>query len=89
MNDVVLMAVDHHKVHNTLAVINPASRVAVDGGEFADSHGGYRQMMAFARRWRHRRWAVERCHGVGRSLPQRPVAGRESVLYVRAKLALW
>ena len=34
-----------------------------------------------------RRWAVEGCHGAGRSLAQRLVADRETVLDVPAELA--
>lgn len=87
MNDDVLIAVDPHKGHNTLAVIDPGSRVVVEGGEFANNHGGYRDLMVFARRWRCRRWAVEGCHGAGRSLAQRLVADGELVVDVPAKLA--
>jgi transposase len=87
VEDDVLIAVDPHKAHNTLAVTDPSSRVAVDGGEFANTHDGYRQLMVFARRWRVRRWAVEGCHGAGRSLAQRLVADGERVVDVPAKLA--
>ena len=44
-------------------------------------------MVGFARRWGQRRWAVEGCHGAGRSLAQRLVAKGEVVLDVPAKLA--
>ncbi len=43
--------------------------------------------MRFAARWRHRRWAVEGCHGAGRSLAQRLVVDGERVVDVPAKLA--
>ena len=46
-----------------------------------------RSWPAFARRWEQRRWAVEGCHGAGRSLAQRLVADGETVLDVPAKLA--
>src|SRR6266536_2568635 len=36
--------------------------------------------MRFAARWRHRRWAVEGCHGAGRSLAQRLVVDGERVV---------
>lgn len=86
MND-VLIAVDPHKAHNTLAVIDPTTRVVVAEGEFANSRDGYAQMMCFARRWRHRRWAVEGCHGAGRMLGQFLVGCAEPVVDVPAKLA--
>ena len=86
MNDDVMIAVDPHKAHNTLAVMDPVSRVVVDSGEFANSDAGYAEMMRFARRWRCRRWAVEGCHGAGRSLAQRLVVDGEVVVDVPAKL---
>ena len=87
MDDDVLIAVDPHKGHNTLAVIDPVSRGVVDGGEFANTHAGYKQLTSFAHRWRCRRWAVEGCHGAGRSLAQRLIRDGEIVVDVPAKLA--
>lgn len=87
MNDDVLIAVDPHKAHNTLAVIDPGSRAVVAEGEFPTSHDGCKEMMRFARRWAHRRWAVEGCHGAGRWLGQFLVGSSESVVDVPAKLA--
>jgi transposase len=87
VNDDVLIAVDPHKAHNTLAVIDPATKTAVADAEFANSMEGYGQMMRFAKRWRSRRWAVEGCHGAGRSLGQFLVGRQESVVDVPAKLA--
>src|SRR5262249_4594006 len=54
---------------------------------FANTGAGYRQLRGFADRWEQRRWAVEGCHGAGRSLAQRLVADGEPVLDVPAKLA--
>jgi hypothetical protein len=83
----VLIAVDPHKGHNTLVVLDPTSREPVDEAEFANTHTGHREMVRFARRWGERRWAVEGCHGAGRCLAQRLVAKGEVVLGVPAKLA--
>jgi transposase len=87
VNDEVLIAVDPHKAHNTLAVIDPMTRTVVAGAEFANSLDGYGQMMRFARRWCRRHWAVEGCHGAGRALGQFLVASAEPVVDVPAKLA--
>ena len=86
-NEEVLIAVDPHKGHNTLVVLDPVGRRPVEEAEFANTHAGYREMVRFARRWRQRRWAVEGCHGAGRFLAQRLVANGEVVLDVPAKLA--
>jgi transposase len=87
VNDGVLIAVDPHKAHNTLVVLDPATRTPVDEGEFANTDAGYRELMRFARQWQSRRWAVEGCHGAGRSLAQHLVASGEPVVDVPAKLA--
>jgi len=87
MHDDVLVAVDPHKAHNTLMVLDPVSHSAVDEAEFPNTHDGYRDMMRFARRWRQRRWAVEGCHGAGRHVAQHLVTDGEVVLDVPAKLA--
>ena len=83
----VLIGVDPHKASNTLAVMDPASRVVVASRRFVNTASGYEELRSFAEQWANRRWAVEGCHGAGRSLAQRLVAGGETVLDVPAKLA--
>ncbi len=87
MNDVVMIAVDPHKASNTAAVLDPATKTLIESARFANTMDGYAQLTAFAARWAQRRWAVEGCHGAGRSLAQRLVADGEMVLDVPAKLA--
>jgi hypothetical protein len=79
----VPIAVDPRKAHNRLVVLDPVSRPAVEGAEFANTHAGYRQMVRFARRWRERGLAVKGCHGAERYLAQRLVANGEAVLACR------
>ena len=79
MSDGALIAVDPHKAHNTLVVLDPATPMPVEEAEFANSAAGYLELMCFARQWRSRRWAVEGCHGTGRSLAQQLVASSEPV----------
>ena len=87
MSDDVMIAVDPHKASNTAAVLDPVTRTLIESARFANSTDGYEQLTGFARRWEQRRWAVEGCHGAGRSLAQRLVADGEMVLDVPAKLA--
>ena len=74
-------------------VLDPASRAVISEAEFTSSSAGYQELMRFARRWRwqwrwrFRRWAVEGCHGAGRSLAQHFVGVREPVVDVPARLA--
>jgi transposase len=83
----VLIGVDPHKASNTLAVLDPVSRVVVASKRFANTASGYEQLRSFAEQWPDHRWAVEGCHGAGRSLAQRLVGGGEVVFDVPAKLA--
>jgi len=87
MSDDVMIAVDPHKASNTAAVLDPVTRTLIETARFANSDEGYGRLAGFAGRWEHRRWAVEGCHGAGRSLAQRLVADGEHVLDVPAKLA--
>ena len=87
MSDDVLIAVDPHKAGNTAAVLDPVSKTVVEAARFANTIDGYAQLRAFAARWSQRLWAVEGCHGAGRSLAQRLAADGEAVLDVPAKLA--
>jgi transposase len=87
LNDDVMIAVDPHKASNTAAVLDPVSKTLIDSARFPNSAGGYEQLTVFAGRWAQRRWAVEGCHGAGRSLAQRLAADGELVLDVPAKLA--
>ena len=82
-----MIAVDPHKASNTAAVLDPVTKTLIDSARFANSTSGYEQLTAFAARWAQRRWAVEGCHGAGRSLAQRLAADGELVLDVPAKLA--
>jgi transposase len=87
VSDDVMIAVDPHKASNTAAVLDPVSKTVIETARFANSEDGYAQLTAFTGRWAQRRWAVEGCHGAGRSLAQRLVADGEMVLDVPAKLA--
>jgi transposase len=87
MGDDVMIAVDPHKASNTAAVLDPVTRTLIETARFANTDEGYGRLTGFARRREHRRWAVEGCHGAGRSLSQRLAADGEMVLDVPAKLA--
>lgn len=87
MSSDVMIAVDPHKASNTAAVLDPVTKTVIETARFANSTTGYGELVQFASRWPQRRWAVEGCHGAGRSLAQRLVSGGEIVLDVPAKLA--
>lgn len=83
----MLLSVDPHKASATVVVLDPVSRTPIETARFANTVDGYGQLRRFARRWPQRWWAVEGCHGAGRSLAQRLVADGERVVDVPAKLA--
>ena len=80
MGDDVMISVDPHKASNTLVVLDPVTRTVIASSRFANTTPAYRQLREFAGRWERRRWAVEGCHGAGRSLAQRLVGDGELVL---------
>src|SRR4051794_5141697 len=87
MDDDVMISVDPHRASNTAVVLDPVTKVVIASRRFANTTVGYQQLREFSGRWTQRRWAVEGCHGAGRSLAQRLVVDGELVLDVPAKLA--
>jgi transposase len=82
----VIIGVDPHKLSATVEAVDDRERVLAQG-RFGTDRDGYRQMLATARRWSDRVWAVEGCNGIGRHLAQRLVADGEQVVDVPAKLS--
>lgn len=82
----VMISVDPHKRSNTVSVLDGQER-EVDGDRFVNDTAGYKDLLAFARRFDERVWAVEGARGAGRHLAQRLVADGEEVWDVPAKLA--
>jgi transposase len=84
--DSVVIGADPHKHSVTIEIVDGRERV-LHKGRYGTDSDGYRQMLAAARRFEHRRWAVEGCNGIGRHVAQRLVADGETVVDVPAKLA--
>ncbi|WP_324192847.1 IS110 family transposase [Nocardia transvalensis] len=82
----VVIGMDPHKRSATIEVLDRTESV-VDQGRFATDTAGYRDMLAYGRRFRERVWAVEGCNGIGKHLAQRLVADGESVVDVPHKLS--
>ena len=86
MDLVVMIGMDPHKRSVTIEA-RDAREVLRATGTFPASTAGYKAMVAIARQWPRRVWAVEGAQGVGRPIAQRLLAGGEQVLDVPAKLA--
>jgi hypothetical protein len=65
VDDDVMISIDPHKMSNTAAVLDPATKTGVARQRFAHTMAGYRQLRTFSDQWRQRRWAVEGCRGAG------------------------
>src|SRR5215813_11740420 len=77
---------DPHKRSATIEVMDEQETV-LDGGRFCTDAAGYRAMLAFAKRWSDRRWAIEGTNGIGHHIAARLVRDGEQVVDVPAKLS--
>jgi transposase len=82
----VVIACDAHKASVTIAVLDER-RAVVHQQTFATNRDGRRSLLNVAKRWPHRRWAVEGAAGTGAGIAQHLVAAGEQVSDVPAKLA--
>ena len=86
MTDRVIIGVDPHKLSVTFEARDTREMLRATG-RFGTDARGYRLLIAYARQWPERVWAVEGANGIGRPLAQRLLARGERVLDVPAKLA--
>ncbi len=77
----VVIGMDPHKHASTIEVMAADERV-LGGGRFHTARAGYRVMVALARRWPERIWAIEGCQGIGGHLAARLIADSRQVLDV-------
>jgi transposase len=86
MAERVIIGVDPHKLSVTFEA-RDGWEILRATGRFGTDVRGYRLLLAYARQWPERVWAVEGANGIGRPLAQRLLASGERVLDVPAKLA--
>jgi len=84
--DQVIIGVDPHKLSVTIEA-RDSREILRATGRFGTDARSYRQLLAYARQWPGRVWAVEGANGIGRPLAQRLLASGERVVDVPAKLA--
>ena len=82
----VVIGMDPHKRSVTIEVMT-ADESIVGGGRFSTDADGYARLLAYARAWPHRVWAVEGCAGIGKHVADRLVADGEDVVDVPAKMS--
>jgi transposase len=82
----VVIGVDPAKRSHAMAVLDQREE-QLAALQVGNDSAGYRAMLALAKRWKNRVWAVEGAGGVGVQLAQRLVAAGETVLEVPPKLS--
>ncbi len=82
----VIIGMDPHKRSATIEVMT-SDETVVGGGRYGTDVAGYRAMLAEARRWPERTWAIEGCQGIGRHIANRLLAAGEHVVDVPPKLS--
>jgi transposase len=83
----VIIGMDPHKRSATIEVIDERAVVLLAAGRYGTDTAGYAQMLAAARKFADRIWAVEGCNGTGRHLAHRLVPDGEIVFDVPPKLS--
>src|SRR4051812_42963663 len=81
-----MIGVDPAKRSHAMAVLDECEE-QLAALEVGNDSAGYRAMLALAKRWPNRTWAVEGAGGVGVQLAQRLVADGETVIDVPPKLS--
>jgi transposase len=82
----VIIGMDPHKRSATIEVIDEQAKVLA-AGKYGTDKAGYAQMLAAARKFADRVWAVEGCNGIGRHLAHRLVHDGQIVFGVPPKLS--
>jgi len=82
----VIIGMDPHKRSATIEVIDERAKVLA-AGRYGTDTAGYAEMLAAARRFADRVWAVGGCNGIGRHLAHRLVHDGEIVFDVPPKLS--
>ncbi|WP_344952296.1 IS110 family transposase, partial [Terrabacter ginsenosidimutans] len=82
----VVIGMDPHKRSVTIEVMTGDESV-LGGGRFATDVAGFAAMLADARQWPERTWAVAGCNGIGRHVANRLIAAGEQVVDVPPKLS--
>jgi len=82
----VVIGIDPAKRSHAMAVLDQHEE-QLAALQVGNDSAGYRAMLALAKRWKNRVWAVEGAGGVGVQLAQRLVADGETVVDVPPKLS--
>jgi transposase len=82
----VVIGMDPHKRSATIEVMAGDESV-LGGGRYGTGTAGYRVMLAEAKQWPQRVWAIEGCQGIGGHLAHRLLSDGEQVVDVPPRLS--
>jgi transposase len=82
----VIIGMDPHKRSATVEIVDDRGLVLAVG-RYGTDKAGYAQMLAAAREYADRVWAIEGCNGIGKHIAHRLVHDGETVVDVPAKLS--
>jgi transposase len=75
----MVIGIDPHKRQHTAAALEPLTQRQRDSITIEANLAGYRRLLAWAKQWPQRTWAVENARGLGRHLAQWLLARGETV----------
>lgn len=78
----IIIGVDPHKSTHTAAAVDPVTNTDLDSLRIDATLAGYQRMLAWAKQWPQRQWAIENVEGLGHHLAQWLLARGEVVLDV-------
>ena len=84
--DRVVIGMDPHKRSVTIEVM-AGDETVLGGRRFGTDRDGYQALLAYAKQWPQRVWAIEGCQGIGRHVANRLLADGEEVVDVPPKLS--
>lgn len=78
----IVIGVDPHKSTHTATAVDPLTNTDMSSLRIQAALGDYRRMLAWAKQWPQRQWAIENAEGLGHHLAQWLLASGEMVVDV-------
>lgn len=79
---IVVVGVDPHKSTHTTSAVHPATNADLGSVRIEATLAGYKRLIAWAKPWPQRRWAVENADGLSRHLSRWLIARGDTVVDV-------
>ena len=80
----IVIGIDPHKSSHTATAVDPATNTDLGSIRIDATRTGYKTLIAWAKSWLRRQWAVENAYGLGHHLAQWLLAAGQVILDVPA-----